>query len=132
VSSRLGSGKFLKRHDFGRIYPDLAIEGPDSALAGGNNSKHMCCILFRCRLTTAQGSTLRSRTTYRSLSKRMKFVVDLLSSGRHPAKILPAGEEVFKPAVVTHDPVNYPPSTTDDLSRQQHDEMQETTELHPE
>ena len=58
--------------------------------------------------------------------------IDLLSGRCHPTKILPAGEEVLKPAVVTHDPVNYSPPTADDLSRQQHDEMQETTELHPE
>jgi len=26
----LGSGKFLKRHDSGWIYPDLVVEGSDS------------------------------------------------------------------------------------------------------
>ena len=35
------------------------------------------------------------------------------SGRRHPAQILPGSEKVFEPIVVTHDPVNNPPTATD-------------------
>jgi len=39
------------------------------------------------------------------------------TSGRcHPAKKLPGSEEVFEPLVVTHDPVNNPPTAAHRLS----------------
>src|SRR6202795_2468931 len=98
-------------------------------------TRHVCYGILQVPIDCCSRQYSPMRTTYHSLSNRMKFVngpSDLLSGRCHPTKILPASEKVFKPAVVTHDPVNYPPPTADDLSRQQHDEMQETTELHPE
>ena len=45
------------------------------------------------------------------------------------AKMLPGSKEVFEPIVVTHDPINNPPTATHDLRRQHHNEVQEPTEL---
>ena len=52
------------------------------------------------------------------------------SGASEMAQSLPTGKEVCQPAVITHDPINDPPSRAYDLRRDEDDRVQETPELH--
>jgi hypothetical protein len=54
-----------------------------------------------------------------------------LLSDMEPTQVLPAREEIFKPAVIAHDAVDDPSARSHDLRGQQNDCVQKAPEFHP-
>ena len=113
----MGSGKSPKKRCNSVLHwPDLVIEGPDSSPADVITELLNVSELLVYRFAAPQGRILRLEQHIVPV-QQCRSVKGPTSGGRHPAKMLPGSEEIFEPLVVTHDPVNNPPTAAHDLNR---------------